>query len=65
MYTKYKYTTFIFLNLQDTLSIFDKDIHEQNIEIYLKDPMKADIVKNSIQKIDKNFFVYSWSDLNI
>jgi lipoprotein-releasing system permease protein len=55
---------FIFLNLSDALSMFDKETYEQNIEIYLEDPMKADLIKNSIQKIDKNFFVYSWSDLN-
>ena len=55
---------FVFLNLSDALSIFDKDIHEQNLEIYLKDPMKADIIKKEIQKLNQNYFVYSWSDLN-
>ena len=55
---------FIFLNLSDALSMFDKENYEQNIEIYLEDPMKADLIKDSIQKIDKNFFVYSWTDLN-
>ncbi len=55
---------FVFLNLQDALSIFDKEEHEQNLEIYLKDPMKANEIKNEIQKINQNYFVYSWSDLN-
>jgi len=55
---------FVFLNLSDALSIFDKEEHEQNLEIYLKDPMKADEIKNKIQKLNQNYFVYSWSDLN-
>ncbi len=55
---------FIFLNLEDSLAMFDKETHEQNIEIYLDDPMEADLIKVSIQKLNKNFFVYSWSDLN-
>ena len=55
---------FVFLNLSDALSIFDKEEHEQNLEIYLTDPMKADSFKNEIQKLNQNYFVYSWSDLN-
>ena len=55
---------FVFLNLFDALSIFDKEEHEQNLEIYLKDPMKANTFKNEIQKLNQNYFVYSWSDLN-
>ena len=55
---------FVFLNLSDALSIFDKEEHDQNLEIYLTNPMKADLFKNQIQKLDQNYFVYSWSDLN-
>tara|TARA_A100001011_G_scaffold82488_1_gene85955 strand:- start:2846 stop:4078 length:1233 start_codon:yes stop_codon:yes gene_type:complete len=55
---------FVFLNLFDALSIFDKEEYEQNLEIYLKDPMKANIFKDKIQKLNENYFVYSWSDLN-
>ena len=55
---------FVFLNLTDTLSLFDKEIYEQNLEIYLDNPMKADDFKNKIQNLKPNFFVYSWSDLN-
>ena len=54
----------IFLNTQDVLSIFDKEIKDQIIEIYLNDPLKADSYKNKIQKINQNFFIYTWSDLN-
>tara|TARA_A100001015_G_scaffold278261_1_gene338294 strand:+ start:1485 stop:2717 length:1233 start_codon:yes stop_codon:yes gene_type:complete len=55
---------FVFLNLFDALSIFDKEEHDQNLEIYLTNPMKADSLKNEIQKLNQNYFVYSWSDLN-
>ena len=54
----------IFLNIDDALSIFDKNNEDQNIEIYLKEPLKANIYKNKIQKLNQNFFVYTWSDLN-
>lgn len=55
---------FVFLNISDSLSIFDKSENEQNIEVYLNNPLKADFVKNKIQKINQNLFVYSWADLN-
>tara|TARA_A100001015_G_C14989409_1_gene713145 strand:+ start:328 stop:1560 length:1233 start_codon:yes stop_codon:yes gene_type:complete len=54
----------IFLNIEDVLSIFNKGNKDQNIEIYLSDPLKANSYKNKIQKINENFFVYTWSDLN-
>ncbi len=55
---------FVFLNLTDSLSIFDKEKKDINFEIYLKDPMEADYHKKYIQSLNQNFFVYSWSDLN-
>ncbi len=55
---------FVFLNINDALSIFGKENNDQNVEIYLKEPMKADIIKSQIQKLDEKYFVYSWSDLN-
>ena len=54
----------IFLNIKDALSIFDKIESEQNIEIYLNEPLKADLYKQKIQKLNNNFFIYTWSDLN-
>ena len=54
----------IFLNIEDVLAIFEKDKKDQNIEIYLQDPLKANFYKNKIQKIDQNFFIYTWSDVN-
>ena len=55
---------FIFLSLKDTLSIFDKNINEQDLEIYINDPMEADNIKEKIKIMNKNYFVYSWTDLN-
>jgi len=55
---------FVFLNLSDALYIFNKDENDQNLEIYINNPMEADNYKKKIQKLNQNFFVYSWSDLN-
>ena len=55
---------FVFLNLSDALAIFDKEDKDQNLEIYLSDPMKADKLKEKIQRLNQNYFVYSWTDLN-
>ena len=54
----------IFLNIKDVLSIFNKEKQDQNIEIYLDDPLEADVYKEKIQKLNKNYFIYTWSDLN-
>ena len=55
---------FIFLNLTDALSIFDKSKNDQNLEIYIENPMIADSYKKLIQDLNQNYFVYTWSDLN-
>ena len=54
----------IFLTTEDALSIFDKDAKDQNLEIYLKDPLEANSYKKQIEKINQNYFIYTWSDLN-
>mgnify|MGYP001163487837 FL=1 len=54
----------VFLNIQDALSIFDKSPKDQNIELYLTDPLKANQYKNQIEIINPNFFIYTWADLN-
>ena len=54
----------VFLNTQDVLSIFDKTDEDQNIEIYLNQPLEANAYKKKIQKINQNYFIYTWSDLN-
>jgi lipoprotein-releasing system permease protein len=54
----------VFLVIEDVLSIFDKEKKDQNVEIYLNNPLKADLVKKEIEKINPNYFIYTWSDLN-
>jgi ABC-type transport system, involved in lipoprotein release, permease component len=54
----------VFLRIEDALSIFDKEKKDQNIEIYLDDPLKANFFKNKIEEINPNYFIYTWSDLN-
>ena len=54
----------IFLTTEDALSIFDKENKDQNLEIYLKDPLEANLYKKKIEKLNKNYFIYTWSDLN-
>tara|TARA_A100001015_G_C14992336_1_gene714567 strand:+ start:698 stop:1930 length:1233 start_codon:yes stop_codon:yes gene_type:complete len=53
-----------FVNLKDSLSFFDKSNDDFNVEIYLQNPMNADLIKDQIQNMDKNFYVTSWTDLN-
>ena len=54
----------VYVNLNDALSLFDKLDKDINLEIYLSNPMEANSVKNKIQKIEQNYFIYSWSDVN-
>ena len=54
----------IFLTTEDALSIFDKDTKDQNLEIYLKDPLTANSFKKEIEQLNQNYFIYTWSDLN-
>ena len=54
----------VFLKISEALSIFDKTNDDVNLEIYLKNPLKADFYKKEIENISKDFLIYSWSDLN-
>ena len=54
----------VLLGIENTLSIFDKEEKDLNIEIYLKNPLDANSYKKKIEKINPNFFIYTWSDLN-
>ena len=54
----------IFLNLNQTLNFFNKTEEDINLEIYLQNPLDADIIKDQIHKFESNLFIYSWIDLN-
>ena len=53
-----------FFNLEDSLSFFEKNEDDINLEFYLENPLKADIYKEKIQKTEPNLYVFSWADLN-
>ena len=54
----------IFLNLNQTLNFFNKTEKDINLEIYLQNPLEADRIKDQIQELESNLFIYSWIDLN-
>ena len=53
-----------FINIASLESLFDLDPSERNLEIYLRDPTKIELVKPIIQKIFNEEFVYTWADMN-
>ena len=53
-----------FFNLSESLSFFEKNDDDINLEFFLDNPLKADVYKDEIQKIESNLYVYSWTDLN-
>ncbi len=53
-----------FINITSLESLFDLDPSERNLEIYLRDPTKIELVKPKIQKIFNEEFVYTWADMN-
>jgi lipoprotein-releasing system permease protein len=54
----------VFLTLNDTLSFFNKTKEDINLEIFLNDPLEANTVKDKIEKLNNNYNVYTWIDLN-
>ena len=54
----------VFLSLDETLYFFGKTKRDISLEVYLPNPLKANEVKNKIETINNNFYVYSWIDLN-
>ena len=54
----------VFFTINDSLSFFEKSDEDIVLEIYLKDPLNADTIKNEIQLENPNLFLSSWSDLN-
>ena len=54
----------IFLNLSETLNFFEKKKSDTSLEIFMDNPIDADILKREIESINQNYYVYSWTDLN-
>ena len=54
----------VFINLEDSLSFFEKTEKDISLELYLEEPLRADQYKKEIEKLNENYFIYSWTDIN-
>ena len=45
-------------------SLFEISPTDINLEIFLKRPDKAELIKKKVQNIFNDHYVYTWSDLN-
>ena len=54
----------IFLELNESLIFFDKNEKNLDLEIFIDNPIKANLLKENIEKRNPNLFIYSWIDLN-
>ncbi len=54
----------IFMPFQNANSLFELSSMDINLEIFLNKPEQAEIVKEKIEKLFINHYVYSWADLN-
>ena len=53
-----------FINLNDLENLFDLEKNNRNLEIYLKDTRNIEFIKTKLEKIFKDYYVYTWADLN-
>ena len=53
-----------FINLNDLENLFDLKKENRNLEIYLKNPKKIELIKKKLQTIFTDQYIYTWSDLN-
>jgi len=54
----------IFMPIQNSASLFDTSETDIDLEIFLNEPDKVELIKKDIQKIFENHYVYTWADLN-
>jgi len=54
----------IFMPFENANSLFELSDKDINLEIYLKKPDQVESVKNKVQKLFSDHYVYSWADLN-
>ena len=53
-----------FINLNDLENLFDLKKENRNLEIYLKNPKKIELIKKKLQTIFTDQYIYTWSDVN-
>ena len=54
----------IFMPFDNAKSLFELSDKDIDLEIFLEKPEKVNLVKNEVQKLFNNHYVYSWADMN-
>ncbi len=54
----------IFIPFHNANSLFELNEKDINLEIFLNQPDKVELIKKEIQNLFQDFYVYSWADLN-
>ena len=54
----------IFIPFENANSLFETSDMDINLEIFLNKPDKVQLIKQNVQKIFSNHYVYTWQDLN-
>ena len=54
----------VFMNIIDLENLFNLDIDDRNLEIYLNKPNKVDETFFDIREIFKDNIIYTWADMN-
>ena len=54
----------IFMHFENANTLFELSETDIDLEIFLKEPEKAQLIKKEVQEIFNNYYVYSWADLN-
>jgi lipoprotein-releasing system permease protein len=54
----------IFMPIDNAISLFELSETDIDLEIFLKKPEKVELIKDDIQRIFNNHYVYTWADLN-
>jgi len=54
----------IFMHFDNANSLFELSPLDINLEIFLNNPEQAPLIKNKVQKIFNDQYVYTWADLN-
>ena len=54
----------VFIPFEDAASLFEIEDEDIDLEIFLFKPDNADLIKEKIQIILNDHYIYSWSDLN-
>ncbi len=54
----------IYIELNDSKTIFDRKEGSVDLELFLEDPFLAERYKNEIENLNQNIFVSTWSETN-